>query len=139
MADILSKRQRSALMSKIRSSHNKSTELKLIQLFREHSIKGWRRKFPLFGRPDFVFPDYSLCIFVDGCFWHGCPRCKKRSKSNTIFWENKIAQNKKRDRKVNRTLRSQGWSVCRIWECRLSQGELVIRRVLNMLHKKGLV
>jgi DNA mismatch endonuclease (patch repair protein) len=67
-------------------------------------------------RPDFIFPKLKLAIFVDGCFWHGCPWHGTQPKGNRAFWKNKIANNKLRDRRVNRTLRSAKWRVLRIWE-----------------------
>lgn len=58
-------------MSRVRSKNNKSTELKLIQIFKENGITGWRRNYKVKGHPDFVFLDKKIAIFVDGCFWHG--------------------------------------------------------------------
>lgn len=71
MADVFDGKKRSEIMKKGRSRNNKSTELKLIQVFRENSIKGWRRGYPVKGHPDFVFLDKKIAVFVDGCFWHG--------------------------------------------------------------------
>jgi len=71
-------------------------------------------------RPDFVFRAQRVAVFVDGCFWHGCPRHATRPKQNRKFWDAKIARNRARDRKVSRTLRAAGWSVLRIWECALT-------------------
>ena len=71
---------------------------------------------PLTVRPDFVFPKSRTAIFVDGCFWHGCPRHATKPANNRAFWEKKLAGNKTRDRRVNRTLRRAGWKVVRIWE-----------------------
>ena len=71
-------------------------------------------------RPDFVFRTQRVAVFVDGCFWHGCPRHATRPKQNRAFWDAKIARNRARDRKVSRTLRAAGWSVLRIWECALT-------------------
>ena len=84
-------------------------------------------------KPDFVFPRERVAVFVDGCFWHGCPRCYTRPKSNRKFWDAKVARNQARDRRVTRQLRADGWSVCRIWECRLKRPEAGIRRILRML------
>ncbi len=103
-------------MAKVRGSGNASTELRLIALFRAHHITGWRRKYPLFGRPDFVFPKLRLAVFVDGCFWHGCPIHGTQPRHNAKFWREKIARNQARDQLVNRTLRSRGWRVLRIWQ-----------------------
>ena len=117
--DPLTPAQRSERMSRVRSSGNASTELRLIQLFRQHGITGWRRKVPLPGRPDFVFRAARLAVFVDGCFWHGCPKHKRLPKSRPDFWAPKLERNRQRDREVNRTLRGKGWTVVRIWECSL--------------------
>ena len=135
MPDVFTKGKRSEVMSRIRGRGNKSTELKLLKLFKEHGITGWRRHQPLIGKPDFVFPKEQLAIFVDGCFWHGCPRCYIKPKQNAKFWEKKIGGNVKRDRKVSRQLRSEGWSVCRVRECRLRNPESVIRGIQKLLNR----
>ncbi|MGO9479107.1 MAG: very short patch repair endonuclease [Limisphaerales bacterium] len=108
-------------MSRIRSRGNKDTELALAKLLRRHRINGWRRNQPLFGKPDFVFRQVRLTIFVDGCFWHGCPKCGHIPKTRRAYWRTKILRNKTRDRLVNRTLRQTGWRVIRIWECELTR------------------
>ena len=125
MKDKLTKLERSQLMAKVRGHGNKSTELALATLFRQHKITGWRRQvalrfqvsgFKLQVRPDFVFKRARLAVFVDGCFWHGCPRHGTRPKANAAFWRRKIAGNRARDRRVNRALQRAGWRVLRIWE-----------------------
>ena len=93
MADTVSPRERSSIMGKVKGRGNKSTELKLIKFFKEYGIKGWRRNYPLTGIPDFVFSKARLAIFVDGCFWHGCPKCYKEPKTNTEFWRKKVEKN----------------------------------------------
>jgi DNA mismatch endonuclease (patch repair protein) len=72
-------------------------------------------------RPDFVFPKRRLAVFVDGCFWHGCPKHATRPRGNAAFWRRKLAANKARDRRVNRVLRAAGWRVLRIWEHELAR------------------
>jgi DNA mismatch endonuclease (patch repair protein) len=75
-------------------------------------------------------------VFVDGCFWHGCPRCYRAPSSRAEYWRLKIAGNKKRDRRVARQLRAKGWSVIRIRECSLRKNpEAVIRRVHRSLDR----
>ncbi|MBI4807510.1 MAG: DNA mismatch endonuclease Vsr [Nitrosomonadales bacterium] len=133
MADIWSKQKRSEVMSLIRSRGNKATELRLIEIYREHGITGWRRNQPLLGKPDFTFRREKVVVFVDGCFWHGCPRCYKRPKSNRKFWDTKIANNRKRDRLVNRELRGSGWRVVRIWQHQLDSSARVAGRVRRYL------
>jgi len=119
MADTFSDEDRSEIMRKVKSNRNKSTELKLIQFFKENRIKGWRRNFKLYGKPDFVFPKQRLAIFVDGCFWHGHDCRNTKPKDNSDYWETKINRNKKRDVQVTDTLMKKNWTVIRIWECEL--------------------
>ncbi|MEJ0091108.1 MAG: very short patch repair endonuclease [Limisphaerales bacterium] len=137
---------RSELMSRIRSRGNKDTEVVLAKFFRRHKISGWRRQVQIIGkpvaavydrrslrvatfgvhraplqktfrvRPDFVFPKLKLAIFVDGCFWHGCPKHGTKPKGNAAFWRRKFSRNIARDRLVTRTLRRANWQVLRIWE-----------------------
>jgi DNA mismatch endonuclease (patch repair protein) len=121
MPDIFTKKKRSAVMSRIRGSGNKDTELRLIAIFHAHRIIGWRRNSKLPGKPDFVFPFQRLAVFVDGCYWHGCPKHYTRPKSNRAFWDAKIARNRQRDREVNRLLKGKGWRVLRIWEHALTR------------------
>jgi DNA mismatch endonuclease (patch repair protein) len=116
MADVFTRAKRSEVMSRIRGRGNRDTELALAIFFRRHRIRGWRRHQHVFGKPDFIFPAIRLAVFVDGCFWHGCPKHSKVPASNRPFWQSKLAGNKQRDRVVARTLRAKGWTVLRIWE-----------------------
>ena len=122
MVDTVDPEKRSRIMAKVKSHGNKSTELKLIKLFKEYEIKGWRRKYPVFGKPDFVFPKSRLAIFVDGCFWHGCKKHCRIPESNCSYWVSKIDRNIKRDSLVNSELVKRGWHVLRIWEHELKKG-----------------
>lgn len=121
MPDIFTKAKRSEMMSRIRGRGNKNTELALVNLFRRHQITGWQRNQKVFGKPDFIFPKLKLAVFVDGCFWHGCPKHATKPKNNRAFWKKKLARNKARDRIVNRTLRQRGWAVLRIWQHELTR------------------
>ena len=103
-------------MSAIRARGNRGTELRLIEIMRAGGITGWRRGSKLIGKPDFVFPVLKFAVFVDGCFWHGCPIHGTQPKHNAKFWREKLARNHARDREVNRALRARGWRVLRIWE-----------------------
>jgi DNA mismatch endonuclease (patch repair protein) len=119
MTDIFDRQKRSLVMSRIRGSNNKSTELKLISVFAELGIKGWRRGSKMFGKPDFIFPKLKIAVFADGCFWHGHD-CRNHSpKTHKKYWTPKIARNKQRDIEVSENLQSKGWRVIRIWECEL--------------------
>ena len=135
MSDVFTKAKRSEVMSRIRGRGNKDTELALAKLFRRHKIIGWRRHQKIFGKPDFIFPKCKLALFVDGCFWHGCPKHGTKPKGNRTFWKNKFARNLVRDRLVNRTLRTQGWKVIRIWEHELARRNEIrlLRRVTKAM------
>ena len=121
MSDVFTKAKRSEVMSRIRGRGNKATELALAKLLRAHGITGWRRQQPIFGKPDFIFRRERVAIFVDGCFWHGCPKHSNMPVNNRPFWEKKLMANKLRDLLVSKTLCEQGWLVLRIWEHDLSK------------------
>lgn len=135
MPDIFTKRKRSEIMSLIRSRGNYNTELRIIGCFRANHITGWRRNVGLFGRPDFVFHTERVVIFVDGCFWHSCPRHGRVPSSRVEYWKPKLECNKLRDHMVGRSLRKAGWKVIRVWECALStrRQAATIRRIRKAL------
>jgi DNA mismatch endonuclease (patch repair protein) len=70
----------------------------------------------LFGNPDFYFHANNVVVFVDGCFWHGCPKCGHTPKTNSEFWKEKVRRNRARDHRNNKQLRSQGKAIKRFWE-----------------------
>ena len=75
------------------------------------------------GNPDFVFPEQKVAVFVDGCFWHGCPICQRPlPATNTEYWVKKINRNIERDRLHDAQLIEAGWQVVRIWEHELRKG-----------------
>ena len=121
MPDIFTKAKRSAVMAAIRGSGNAATELRMMALFRAHGITGWRRRQRVFGKPDFVFRRERVAVFVDGCFWHGCPRHATQPRTRATYWAAKLSRNKERDREVTRALRRAGWRVVRVWECALAR------------------
>jgi DNA mismatch endonuclease, patch repair protein len=132
MADVFSKRQRSEIMSRVRSNGNRSTELRLIAILRQNQITGWRRGWPLPGKPDFVFPKLRLAVFVDGCFWHGCPKHATMPRQNALFWNQKLTRNQLRDRQVNKDLRLKQWRVVRIWEHELRLPATIVRKLSKL-------
>ncbi|HZT83272.1 MAG TPA: very short patch repair endonuclease [Gemmataceae bacterium] len=134
MADRHSREQRSRNMSRIRKFGNASTELRLLRLLRAGGITGWRRHLDLPGRPDFTFPRERVVVFVDGCFWHRCPRCNWKPASNTAYWTAKLARNVAKDREADRQLQRTGWRVLRIWEHALrEQPNRVMARIRRAL------
>ena len=103
-------------MSRVRGKGNLTTEERLASLLRKARLRGWRRHQPLPGRPDFVWYNAGLVVFVDGCFWHGHD-CRRNlaPKTNAQAWKEKFERNRRRDMRTARQLRRAGWSVIRIW------------------------
>ena len=127
MTDVFSREKRSEIMAKVRSKGNAATEKKLIALFKANGIKGWRRNYPLFGKPDFTFPKKKVAVFVDGEFWHGHPTRGQIPETNRVFWQSKIERNIERDKLVNRTLNEKGWFVVRIWQHELKDEKWLLK------------
>jgi DNA mismatch endonuclease (patch repair protein) len=128
---------RSRNMSAIKSRGNRSTEAIVLRILKEQGCTGWRRHLPIHGTPDFAFPRLKLAIFVNGCFWHGCPKCFKMPLRNVEYWTEKIRRNVRRDRKNSRLLRAAGWSVMHIWEHSLRRScPTVAKRISTFVQKK---
>jgi DNA mismatch endonuclease (patch repair protein) len=125
----------SALMKAVRGTRNRTTELRFRAALMREGIRGWRVRPPgLPGSPDFVFPQLRLAVFVDGCFWHGCPRCGHVPRTNSAFWRAKIARNRQRDRLSATRLRRAGFAVERFWEHDLQAGpQQTLRRFLTAI------
>ena len=121
MADVFNVKKRSDIMSKVRSNNNKSTELKLMQIFKENNIVGWKRKYPVKGHPDFVFLDKKIAIFVDGCFWHGHDCRNTIPSNNAEYWNKKRLHNIQHDAEITTLFEQRNWKVIRIWECELKK------------------
>ena len=113
MADVHTKEQRGYNMSRIRSSKTK-TELKFKSLFKALGFTYQPKN--VYGKPDFIHKKEKIAVFVDGCFWHGCPKHFRMPKSNRKFWSEKIRKNAERDKIVTKNLRKDGWKVLRVWE-----------------------
>lgn len=109
----------------MRSNRAKDTkpEIKLRAALSQAGIKGYRlnwKKVP--GRPDICFVGKKIAIFVNGCFWHRCPRCDfPLPKTNRTFWMNKFKRNKARDRLKKWRLSRAGWKVFVFWECEINR------------------
>ncbi|WP_345789698.1 very short patch repair endonuclease [Nocardia panacis] len=82
---------------------------------------------------DIVFPRARVAVFVDGCYWHGCPAHYRPSTKNSDFWATKIASNRLRDEDTNRALSEAGWTVVRCWEH--EDPEIAAERVIDALGK----
>ncbi len=131
--DTFSKTQRSRIMACVKSGKNKSTELRFISILKCKGIAGWRRNYSLPGRPDFVFPRLKIAVFIDGCFWHRCPKHCRLPSSNINYWNEKIEKNKIRDKKITKVLKMKDWRVIRIWEHEIKSSK--IDHKLNRIRK----
>lgn len=115
--DTFDKKTRSRVMSRIRSKGNQSTERRLRGALVKAGLSGWTlHPRDVEGKPDFFFVESKLVVFVDGCFWHGCPKCYRRPQSRTEYWDKKLERNRGRDSEVTSLLTRHGFSVLRFWE-----------------------
>ena len=137
MSDVFDKEKRSRVMRQVKSKENKSTELRLITLFREYGITGWRRNYPVKGHPDFVFLKTRVVIFVDGCFWHGHDCRNTRPSDNSEYWAKKREQNICHDAEISTLFERRNWDVLRIWECELKKKNetAIIERIKSVIMK----
>lgn len=132
MADVFEKNKRSDIMKRVRSKNNRSTEIRLIEVFKKYAITGWRRNYLVKGHPDFVFLATKVAVFVDGCFWHGHDCRNTRPSDNQEYWSKKRERNKKHDMEVTAMFESRSWKVLRIWECELKKkNEAVLLKKLQ--------
>ncbi|WP_085507159.1 very short patch repair endonuclease [Thalassobacillus devorans] len=113
-ADIMTKEQRKKTMSKIRARSKLEDRVTRALWARGYRFRKNVRK--LRGTPDIVIQKYKVVIFIDSCFWHACPTHGNIPKSNTEFWKDKFARNKKRDEEDTLYYRNQGWKILRVWE-----------------------
>ena len=87
-------------------------------------------------KPDFVFGRHKLAVFLNGCFWHCCPKHGSKPASNVEFWQSKLDSNLARDKRNNKLLRSKGWKVLCIWEHEIkSSPEFCAAKILKCIVK----
>ncbi|MBS4022497.1 MAG: very short patch repair endonuclease [Dethiobacter sp.] len=128
--DNVSKEIRSQTMKNIKSSNTK--------LEREITKELWQRGFrfrtnvhDLLGKPDISIKKYKVVIFIDSCFWHGCPLHCRVPSSNTEYWESKISKNKKRDSLISASYKQKGWNILRIWEHELDNSFKAVMEIIS--------
>ncbi len=137
MPDIFSKEKRSEIMSLIRSTNTKP-EIALRKIVSAKFYpQGFRYKInyrKVKGTPDIAFVSKKIAVFVDGEFWHGYKFAKRKHKLPKKYWLPKIEANMKRDRKVNRHLKKEGWKVVRFWEHQVKKTpELIVEKLEEIL------
>lgn len=123
-------------MSQIKAKDTK-IEVKLRKLLWNCGYRGYRiHSKKIIGNPDIFFPNQKYAIFIDGCFWHRCPKCYIKPKTNSFFWKNKIQSNVERDKKVNKELKKSGIQVLRIWEHEMKQTpEKCLEKIITNINK----
>ena len=137
MVDSISPRERSELMSRVRSKDSRPE-----QFVRQLTFSlGYRYRLhvrALPGCPDLVFRPRKKVIFVHGCFWHRHADCvlARMPKSRVDFWEPKLEGNRQRDEKNRQVLKKAGWKVLIIWECQLNDSAHLERRIRRFLDAK---
>jgi DNA mismatch endonuclease (patch repair protein) len=130
--DKIPKVKRSAIMAAVRSKNTK-LENGFWRDVKKLNPKGLARNVvDIFGCPDIVHKNKKLVVFIDSCFWHGCPKHLRMPVSNSSYWLKKIKGNRQRDREVSRRLKSNGWTVLRIWEHSLKK-EITRKRIITYL------
>ena len=139
MADIFDDEKRSEIMQKVKSKKNQSTELRLIDIFKQNGITGWKRNYPVKGHPDFVFQKEKIAVFIDGCFWHGHNCRNTRPTENQEYWQKKLERNMKHDKEVSAMFESHGRKVLRIWECELKKKNeaILVEEIQSILSRSS--
>ena len=117
MGDNLTPDDRRKTMQAVKAKGTR-IEKRLFSMLARMGVKGWKKNADsIIGKPDAAFIGQRVAIFVDGCFWHGCPHCsRKPPKTNRNYWKRKIERNIALAKRHNRGLRAHGWTVIRIWE-----------------------
>lgn len=140
--DSVDKNTRSRIMRSIKSKHT-MFERNFYNALVSKGIEGieWNPS-DVFGKPDFAHKQTKVAIFLDSCFWHGCPKHLRMPHSNLEYWQKKIERNEKRDELVTSTLSSNGWKVLRIWEHSLTNNAAFkkwVEKVSNLIVKRKIL
>lgn len=125
---------KSEMMRRAKPNGNASTERAFVRALRAVGARGWVTQADVPGTPDIAFPGARVAVFLDGCFWHKCPKHYRSPKVRRSFWRAKAARNALRDTRVLETLIREGWKVFRVWEHELTDAVNVrdiARRVLR--------
>lgn len=133
--DTYSSTRRSEIMSRIRDKDTKP-EVRVRRALHRMGYRFRLHSKNLPGSPDVVLPKWKTVVLVHGCFWHGCKKCDRGTrvpKTNTDFWLEKIAVNKRRDRRVRSALRAAGWRVIVVWACQTENARKLTARLTAAL------
>lgn len=141
MGDNLSLADRRKTMQAVKGKGTR-LEKRLSSMLVRMGVKGWKKNVDnIIGKPDVAFINQQVAIFIDGCFWHGCPYCKRKlPQTNRKYWERKIERNVTLAKSHNRRLRADGWVVIRIWEHEMNKTadkQRIKFKILRSLSNKG--
>ena len=128
MADKVSKEARSRIMASIRGRDTRP-EIAVRRILWRHGLRYRTHDRTILGRPDISNKRKRLAIFVDGCFWHGCPKCYREPETNRDFWRSKVDGNRRRREIVRDGLKRQGFRVVEIWEHEVDCPGVVMEKV----------
>lgn len=137
MSDNLSPENRQKTMRAVKSKGTR-LERQLWAMLAGMDIGGWKKNADtITGKPDIAFIDWRIAVFIDGCFWHGCPHCQRPlPKTNHEYWEKKIKRNVELAQQHNAQLRQDGWTVIRIWEHEMADITSVRAKIRHALEEK---
>ena len=132
MTDIVSKKKRSEIMSKIKSKDTK-IEVEFRKAIWQAGFRYRKNPKGYFGKPDLVLKKYKTVIFIDSCFWHGCKKHCRIPATRKNYWIPKIERNKQRDKEVNRHYKKIGWKIIRVWEHNINNEKQLKKTVALIL------
>ena len=127
MTDRFPPKVRSRIMASIRGKDT-GPEIAVRRILWRHGLRYRTHDRTVLGRPDISNKRKQLAVFVDGCFWHGCPMCYREPETNRDFWRNKIEGNRKRREVVRDGLERQGFRVVEIWEHETGSPDTVMKK-----------
>jgi DNA mismatch endonuclease (patch repair protein) len=131
--DFVTKEKRSKIMAAI---HSKDTvpEVTLRKALWAKGLRFWVQYEK--EKIDVAFPAKKVAVFVDGCFWHGCPIHSHKITTNETYWKPKLGKNKERDKVKTEKLKTEGWTVLRFWEHELTNLDAVVNKIQETLQEK---
>ena len=137
MVDNLGPEDRRKTMQAVKGKRTR-LEKRLFAILARMSLKGWKKNFDnITGKPDVAFINQRIAIFIDGCFWHGCPYCRRKlPETNHEYWKRKIKRNVSLAQSHNRRLCRDGWTVIRVWEHEIANTAIIKAKILQALGNK---
>ena len=135
MSDNLKPEDRRKTMQAVKGKGTR-LEKRLFSMLARMGLKGWKKNVEaVIGKPDVAFMKQRVAVFIDGCFWHGCPHCQRKlPQTNRQYWKRKIQRNIALAQLHNRRLRAEGWAVIRIWGHEINKATNAMKIRAKILH-----